>query len=63
LRLTAFDGTVAHIAMMDEEFVGRRRWITHEEFVDMTGATKLIPGPSSTQMKPFISAIKTVGQD
>jgi chromate transporter len=49
LGTTAFGGP-AHIAMMEEEFVRRRGWISHEEFLDMLGATNLIPGPNSTEM-------------
>lgn len=50
LGLTAFGGPAAHIAMMEEEFVRRRAWLTRGEFLDMLGATNLIPGPSSTEM-------------
>jgi chromate transporter len=50
LGTTAFGGPAAHIAMMEEEFVRRRGWISHEEFLDLLGATNLIPGPNSTEM-------------
>ncbi len=50
LGFTAFGGPAAHIAMMEEEVVLRRRWFTHEEFLDMLGVTNLIPGPNSTEM-------------
>jgi len=50
LGTTAFGGPAAHIAMMDEEVVRRRGWLTREEFVDLLGATHLIPGPNSTEM-------------
>ena len=50
LGITAFGGPAAHIAMMEEEFVRRRGWLSHEEFLDMLGATNLIPGPNSTEM-------------
>jgi chromate transporter len=50
LGLTAFGGPAAHIAMMEEEFVRRRQWVSHEEFLDMIGASSLIPGPSSTEV-------------
>lgn len=50
LGATAFGGPAAHIAMMEHEVVRRRKWLTREEFLDMLGATNLIPGPNSTEM-------------
>src|SRR6187200_118272 len=50
LGFTAFGGPAAHIAMMEEEVVRRRQWLAREEFLDLLGATNLIPGPNSTEM-------------
>jgi chromate transporter len=50
LGATSFGGPAAHIALMEEEVVRRRRWLTHEEFLDLLGAVNLIPGPNSTEM-------------
>lgn len=50
LGTTAFGGPAAHIAMMEDEVVGRRGWVTREAFLDMIGACNLIPGPNSTEM-------------
>jgi chromate transporter len=50
LGTTAFGGPAAHIAMMEQEAVRRRRWLTRERFLDLLGATNLIPGPNSTEM-------------
>ena len=50
LGVTAFGGPAAHIAMMEDEVVRRRGWVSHEEFLDLLGATNLIPGPNSTEM-------------
>jgi chromate transporter len=50
LGATAFGGPAAHIAMMEDEVVRRRHWLTHERFLDMLGATNVIPGPNSTEM-------------
>lgn len=47
---TAFGGPAAHIAMMDEQVVRRRSWLSHEEFLDLLSATNLIPGPNATEM-------------
>ncbi len=50
LGALAFGGPAAHIAMMEDEVVRRRQWISREEFLDLLGATNLIPGPNSTEM-------------
>jgi chromate transporter len=50
LGSTAFGGPAAHIAMMEQEVVRRRAWLSREEFLDLLGATNLIPGPNSTEM-------------
>lgn len=54
LGVTAFGGPAAHIALMEEEVVRRRRWLSHEQFLDLMGAANLIPGPSSTEMAIYI---------
>ena len=50
LGTVAFGGPVAHTAMMREELVRRRGWVSDERFVDLMGATNLIPGPNSTEL-------------
>ena len=50
LGITAFGGPAAHISMMEDEVVTKRRWMTREHFLDLVGATNLIPGPNSTEM-------------
>src|SRR5580658_9503501 len=54
LGVTAFGGPAAHIAIMEDEFVRRRRWLTHERFLDLLGAANLIPGPSSTELAVYL---------
>ncbi len=58
LGTTAFGGPAAHLAMMEEEFVRRRRWITHAGFLDRLATANLIPGPSSTEVAIFIGQLK-----
>lgn len=50
LGFIGFGGPAVHIAMMEEEIVRKRQWISHEHFIDLLGATNLIPGPNSTEM-------------
>lgn len=50
MGLIAFGGPAAHIAMMEQEIIEKRKWITPEHFLDLIGATNLIPGPNSTEM-------------
>ena len=58
LGATAFGGPAVHIAMMEEEVVTRRRWLTREEFLDFLGATNLIPGPNSTEMAIHVGRVR-----
>ncbi|WP_176736212.1 chromate efflux transporter [Oligoflexus tunisiensis] len=50
LGTIAFGGPAAHVAMMEDEIVRRRKWVSREEFLDLLGATNLIPGPNSTEL-------------
>lgn len=50
LGATAFGGPAAHISMMHDEVVKRRQWLSDQQFLDLIGATNLIPGPNSTEM-------------
>ena len=50
LGTTAFGGPAAHVALMEDEVVRRRRWLSREQFLDYVGATNLIPGPNSTEL-------------
>lgn len=58
LGITAFGGPAAHIAMMHDETVKRRKWLGDQEFLDLVGATNLIPGPNSTEMAIHIGFLR-----
>ena len=58
LGFTAFGGPAAHIAMLHDEVVTRRKWIGEQRFLDLLGATNLIPGPNSTEMVIHIGHIR-----
>jgi chromate transporter len=58
LGTIAFGGPAAHIAMMEGEVVRRRRWLDHDRFLDLLGATNLIPGPNSTEMAIHIGLVR-----
>ena len=58
LGILGFGGPAAHIAMMEEEVVARRGWLTRQRFLDLLGATNLIPGPNSTEMAIHLGYVR-----
>jgi len=58
LGFTAFGGPAAHIAMMEDELVRRRKWLSREKFLDVLGASNLIPGPSSSELAIHIGYLR-----
>lgn len=58
LGATSFGGPAAHIALMRSEVVDRRKWLTDQQFLDLLGATNLIPGPNSTEMAIHIGFLR-----
>jgi len=58
LGTTAFGGPAAHVAMMEDEVVQRRRWLSRDRFLDLLGATNLIPGPNSTEMAIHVGYLR-----
>lgn len=58
LGTIGFGGPAAHIAMMEDEVVRRRKWLSREKFLDLLGATNLIPGPNSTEMAIHIGYLR-----
>nr|HRC77997.1 chromate transporter [Kouleothrix sp.] len=58
LGFTAFGGPAAHIAMLRDEVVTRRKWLDDAHFLDLLGATNLIPGPNSTEMVIHVGQVR-----
>src|SRR5256885_6078730 len=58
LGCIAFGGPAAHVALMREECVKRRRWLSEQRFLDLFGAVDLIPGPSSTQLAIYLGYLR-----
>src|ERR1700751_3392441 len=58
LGFIAYGGPAAHVAMREERFVRRRRWLTRERFLDLVGAVNLLPGPSSTELAIYLGEIR-----
>jgi chromate transporter len=58
LGAVGFGGPAAHVAMMEDEVVRRRRWVSREHFLDLLGATNLIPGPNSTEMAIHLGHVR-----
>jgi chromate transporter len=58
LGVIGFGGPAAHIALMEDEFVRRRGWLTHAEFLDLIGAANLIPGPNSTEVAIHVGRVR-----
>src|SRR6266567_6791653 len=58
LGTTAFGGPAAHIAIMEDELVRRRQWLSREKFLDLLGASNLIPGPSSSELAIHIGYLR-----
>lgn len=62
LGVTAFGGPAAHIAMLRQDVVDRRRWLTEQRFLDLLGVTNLIPGPNSTEMVMHVGRERAGGK-
>ncbi len=54
----SFGGPAGHIAMMEDELVRRRGWVTREKFLDLLGAVNLIPGPNSTELALYLGLLR-----
>ena len=58
IGVTAFGGPPAHLAMMEEECVNRRGWLSRGRFLDFLGAVNLLPGPTSTEMAIYLGYVR-----
>ncbi len=61
LGTIGFGGPAAHIALMEDELVRRRGWLTRERFLDLIGAANLIPGPNSTEIAIHVGRVRAGG--
>lgn len=58
LSFTAFGGPAAHIAILRDDVVNRKNWLDDQRFLDLVGATNLIPGPNSTEMMIHVGYLR-----
>ncbi len=58
LGVIGFGGPAAHIAMMEDEVVSKRSWMSREQFLDLVGVTSIIPGPNSTEMAIHVGYLR-----
>ncbi|MHB1134756.1 MAG: chromate efflux transporter [Chloroflexota bacterium] len=58
LGIIGFGGPAAHIALMREEVVRRRRWLSDQRFLDLVGASNLVPGPTSTELAIYLGLVR-----
>jgi chromate transporter len=58
LGVISYGGPAAHVGLMEDEFVRRRQWLSHEKFADLLAAANLIPGPNSTEMAIYLGQLR-----